>query len=108
MVNWPPWPPWERGESLIFRGKLLERPTLPAISGKAEHTGLFTDAQFHAPEGSLGACGRLAAGLCGEAGPGALLCIASCALYLVGGINGIFSLSGVRAALLASTESTLQ
>lgn len=60
------------------------------------------------PEGSLGACGSLAARLCGEAGPGALLCIASCALYLVGGINGVFSLSGVRAALLASTESTLQ
>lgn len=32
-----------------------------------------------------------------------LLCTVPC-----GGINGVFSLSGVRAALLASTESTLQ
>lgn len=91
-----------------FQRKTLEHPALPLISGKAELTGLFTDAQFLAPKASLGACDSLAAGLCGEAGPGVLLCIASCALYLVGVINGVFSLSGVRAALLTSTKRTLK
>lgn len=41
-----------------------------------------------APKASLGAWDTLP-GLCGEACPHALLCISSCALHLVGGINGV-------------------
>lgn len=45
-----------------------------------------------APKASLGSWDTLP-GLCGEACPDALLCVSSCALYLVGVINGVLQSS---------------
>lgn len=79
-----------------FQRKALGHSTFPLISGEAELTGLFTDAQSLAPRVSVGAWHSLAAGL--PALPCSALPPVPCTLW---GINGIFSLSGVRAALKA-------
>lgn len=92
-----------RQEKVWFSEGSFGAPNPPTDCRKAELTGLFRDVQVLAPRVSLGACESLAAGQGGGAGPGALLCIASCACALWGDKWSVHS--AVRAALLTCTES---
>lgn len=99
--------PWETGKSLIFRGKLLSAQPSHWFQGKQSSLGspLMLSSL---PQGVSRCLWQAGSRVCVVKLPWCpaqwcLLCTIPC-----GGIHGVFNLSGVRTALLTSTESTLQ